>query len=84
MSLVAPADVRTTVDLALRGKRRDVGGIVFGLGLLGTLLLAPAAASDAESDTSYTVQLLALVAQTTAVVLLMQRSAAAAEGLSML
>lgn len=40
MSLVAPADVRTTVDLALRGKRRDVGSIVFRLGLLGTLLLA--------------------------------------------
>jgi phosphate transport system permease protein len=40
MSLVAPADVRTTVDLALRGKRRDVGGFVFRVGLLGTLMLA--------------------------------------------
>jgi phosphate transport system permease protein len=40
MSLVAPADVRTTVDLALRGKRRDLGSIVFRAGLLGTLLLA--------------------------------------------
>jgi len=40
MSLVAPVDVRTTVDLALRGKRRDVGGLVFRAGLLGTLLLA--------------------------------------------
>lgn len=40
MSLVAPADVRTTVDLALRGKRRDVGSIVFKFGLLGTLLVA--------------------------------------------
>ena len=40
MSLVAPADVRTSVDLALRGKRRDLGSIVFKVGLLGTLLLA--------------------------------------------
>ena len=40
MSLVAPADVRTSVDLALRGKRRDLGSIVFQVGLLGTLLLA--------------------------------------------
>jgi phosphate transport system permease protein len=40
MSLVAPADVRTSVDLALRGKRRDLGSIVFRVGLLGTLLLA--------------------------------------------
>ena len=40
MSLVAPADVRTSVDLALRGKRRDLGSIVFRAGLLGTLLLA--------------------------------------------
>ena len=40
MAIVAPADVRTTVDLALRGKQRDVGGLVFRLGLLGTLLLA--------------------------------------------
>jgi phosphate transport system permease protein len=40
MSLVAPADVRTSVDLALRGKRRDLGSIVFQVGLLGTLLIA--------------------------------------------
>jgi len=40
MAIVAPADVRTTVDLALRGKKHDVGGLVFQLGLLGTLLLA--------------------------------------------
>ena len=40
MSLVAPADVRTSVDLALRGKRRDLGSMVFRVGLLGTLLLA--------------------------------------------
>ena len=40
MSIVAPADVRTSVDLALRGKRRDLGSIVFRVGLLGTLLLA--------------------------------------------
>jgi phosphate transport system permease protein len=40
MSLVTPADVRTTVDLALRGKRRDLGSILFRAGLLGTLLLA--------------------------------------------
>jgi phosphate transport system permease protein len=40
MSIVAPADVRTSVDLALRGKRRDLGSIVFRAGLLGTLLLA--------------------------------------------
>jgi phosphate transport system permease protein len=40
MSLVASGDVRSTVDLALRGKRRDVGSIVFRFGLLGTLLIA--------------------------------------------
>jgi phosphate transport system permease protein len=40
MSLVAPADVRTSVDLALRGKRRDLGSVVFRAALLGTLLLA--------------------------------------------
>lgn len=57
-----------------------VAPVVAGREMLGTLLLAPAEGSDAESDTSYTVQLLALVAQTTALVLLMQRSAAAAEG----
>jgi phosphate transport system permease protein len=40
MSLVAPADVRTSVDLALRGKRGDLGSLVFRAALLGTLLLA--------------------------------------------
>jgi len=40
MSLVSPVDVRTSVDLALRGKRRDLGSAVFRAGLLGTLLLA--------------------------------------------
>ncbi len=40
MAIVAPADVRTSVDLALRGKKRDVAGLVFRLGLLGTLLIA--------------------------------------------
>ncbi|MCI0636112.1 MAG: phosphate ABC transporter permease PstA [Actinobacteria bacterium] len=40
MAVAAPADVRTTVDLALRGKRRDVAGLVFRLALIGTLLLA--------------------------------------------
>ena len=40
MAITAPADVRTTVDLALRGKRRDVAGLVFRLALIGTLLLA--------------------------------------------
>jgi phosphate transport system permease protein len=40
MSLVTPADVRTSVDLALRGKGRDLGSVVFRAGLLGTLLLA--------------------------------------------
>ena len=40
MSLVAPEDVRTSVDLALRGKGRDLGSVVFRAGLLGTLLLA--------------------------------------------
>jgi phosphate transport system permease protein len=40
MSLVVPADARTTVELVLRGRKRDVGGLVFRLGLLGTLVLA--------------------------------------------
>jgi len=40
MSLVAPADVRTSVDLALRGKRHDLSSMVFRVALLGTLLLA--------------------------------------------
>jgi ABC-type phosphate transport system permease subunit len=40
MAIAAPADVRTTVDLALRGKKRDVAGLVFRLALVGTLLVA--------------------------------------------
>ena len=40
MAITAPADVRTSVDLALRGKRRDITGLVFRLALVGTLLLA--------------------------------------------
>jgi phosphate transport system permease protein len=40
MSLVAEADTRTAVSLALRGRRRQVGGMVFRFGLLATLLLA--------------------------------------------
>jgi len=40
MAVVTPADVQTSVDLALRGKRSDVAGLVFRLALLGTLLLA--------------------------------------------
>ncbi|MET0800428.1 MAG: hypothetical protein ABWZ53_04610, partial [Actinomycetota bacterium] len=40
MALVAPADARTAVDLALRGRKRQVGGMVFRFGLLATLLLA--------------------------------------------
>ncbi len=40
MAVVTQADVRASVDLALRGKRRDVLGLLFRLGLLGTLLLA--------------------------------------------
>jgi phosphate transport system permease protein len=40
MSLVAPVDVRTSVDLALRGKRHDLSSMVFRVALLGTLLLA--------------------------------------------
>jgi phosphate transport system permease protein len=38
MALVAPADARTAVDLALRGRKRQVGGMVFRFGLLATLL----------------------------------------------
>ena len=37
MALVAPADARTAVDLALRGRKRQVGGMVFRFGLLATL-----------------------------------------------
>ncbi|MCJ1678531.1 helix-turn-helix domain-containing protein [Streptomyces sp. APSN-46.1] len=49
--------------------------------MLGTLLLAPdARGAAAEADTAHRNQLLALVAQVTALVLLMRRSAAAAEG----
>jgi phosphate transport system permease protein len=40
MALVTPTDVRAPIELALRGKRRDVRGLVFRLGLLGMLLLA--------------------------------------------
>jgi phosphate transport system permease protein len=40
MSLVAEADARTAVDLALRGRRRQLGGMLFRFGLLATLLLA--------------------------------------------
>jgi phosphate transport system permease protein len=40
MALVAPADTRAAVDLALRGRKRDLGGLLFRFGLLGTLLVA--------------------------------------------
>jgi len=40
MALVAPADARNAVDLALRGRKRQVGGMLFRFGLLATLLLA--------------------------------------------
>ena len=40
MALVAPADTRAAVDLALRGRRRDLGGLLFRFGLLATLLVA--------------------------------------------
>lgn len=40
MAVVTPADVRGPVELALRGRRRDVLGLVFRIGLLGMLLLA--------------------------------------------
>ena len=42
MALVTPTDVRAPIELALRGKRRDVRGLVFRLGLLD----APARAGD--------------------------------------
>jgi phosphate transport system permease protein len=40
MSLVAEADTRTAVNVALRGRRRHLGGMLFRFGLLATLLLA--------------------------------------------
>ena len=40
MALVAPADTRAAVDLALRGRKRDLGGLLFRFGLLATLLVA--------------------------------------------
>jgi hypothetical protein len=40
MSLVAGADARTAVDVALRGRKRQLRGMLFRFGLLGTLLLA--------------------------------------------
>jgi phosphate transport system permease protein len=40
MSLVAEADARTAVNVALRGRRRQLGGMLFRFGLLATLLLA--------------------------------------------
>jgi phosphate transport system permease protein len=40
MSLVAEADARTAVDIALRGRKRQLGGLLFRFGLLATLLLA--------------------------------------------
>jgi phosphate transport system permease protein len=40
MSLVAEADTRTAVNVALRGRRRYLGGMLFRFGLLATLLLA--------------------------------------------
>ena len=40
MSLVAKADTRTAVNVALRGRRRQLGGMLFRFGLLATLLLA--------------------------------------------
>jgi phosphate transport system permease protein len=40
MALVAPADTRSAIDLALRGRKRDLGGMLFRFGLLATLLVA--------------------------------------------
>jgi phosphate transport system permease protein len=40
MALVAQADARTAVDVALRGRKRQLGGMLFRFGLLATLLLA--------------------------------------------
>jgi phosphate transport system permease protein len=39
-TLVASDDIRASVDAALRGKKRDVGGTIFGLVMLSTLLLS--------------------------------------------
>ncbi|MFJ4779874.1 helix-turn-helix domain-containing protein [Streptomyces sp. NPDC088762] len=61
-----------------------VAPAVAGKEALGTLLLAPHARTNDEavedSDTAHRIQLLALVSQATAVLLMMQRSAAVAEG----
>ncbi|MGW0362886.1 helix-turn-helix domain-containing protein [Streptomyces sp. NPDC002990] len=61
-----------------------VAPAVAGQEVLGTLLLAPHARTKdkalEDSDTAHRVQLLALVSQATAVLLMMQRSAAAVEG----
>ena len=40
MSLVAEADTRAAVNLALTGRRRHLGGMLFRFGLLATLLVA--------------------------------------------
>lgn len=40
MSAVATEEVRTAVELALRGRRRDLAGSVFRAGLLGMLVLS--------------------------------------------
>jgi len=40
MSLVAEADARTAVNVALRGHKHQLGGMLFRFGLLATLLLA--------------------------------------------
>ena len=40
MSLVAEADTKAAVNLALTGRRRHLGGMLFRFGLLATLLLA--------------------------------------------
>ncbi len=54
---------------------------VAGQEMLGTLLLVPYARTEEElSDTAHRIQLFTLVAQVTALLLMMQRSAAAAEG----
>ncbi|MFI5762114.1 MULTISPECIES: helix-turn-helix domain-containing protein [unclassified Streptomyces] len=54
---------------------------VAGQEMLGTLLLIPYARAEEEvADTAHRIQLLALVAQVAALLLMMQRSAAAAEG----
>jgi phosphate transport system permease protein len=40
MALAEPMDARVAVGVALRGKKHEVGGLVFRFALLGTLLLA--------------------------------------------